>query len=64
LHQREKTDDALAKQARHEEAEKLFLEAIDVSYVKLDNTHPHKLKIINNLIALYEAWNNLEKAKE
>ncbi|MFC1795305.1 tetratricopeptide repeat protein [Planctomycetota bacterium] len=52
------------EQARYEETEKLLLEAIDGSCVKLGDTHPHTLESLNNLIELYEAWNKPEKAKE
>jgi hypothetical protein len=32
--------------------------------LKLGDNHPHTLESWNNLIALYEAWNKPEKAKE
>jgi hypothetical protein len=47
-----------------EEIEKLLLAAIEGRRLKLGDTHPHTLESINNLIALYEAWNKPEKAKE
>jgi len=28
------------------------------------NTHPHTIESLNNLIALYEAWNKPEKAEK
>jgi tetratricopeptide (TPR) repeat protein len=51
-------------QERYDDAEKLLLKAVDVSYVKLGDTHPHTLKILNNLIALYESWNKPEEAEK
>jgi hypothetical protein len=42
------------EQARHEEAEKLLLEAIEGRRLKLGDKHPHTLESWNNLIALYE----------
>jgi len=52
------------EQARYEEAEKLFLEAIEGRCLKLGDTHPHTIESMNNLIDLYEAWNKPEKAQE
>jgi serine/threonine protein kinase/tetratricopeptide (TPR) repeat protein len=52
------------KQQRYEEAEALLLEAHEGRRLKLGDTHPHTLESINNLIALYEAWNKPEKAKD
>jgi hypothetical protein len=47
-----------------EEAEKLLLEAVEGRRLKLGGTHPHTQESVNNLIALYEAWNEPEKAEE
>jgi len=47
-----------------EEAEKLLLEAVEGRRMKLGDKHPNTLESMNNLIALYEAWNKPEKAKE
>jgi len=47
-----------------EEADKYFVEAVEGRHLKLVDKHPHILEYINNLIALYEAWNKPEKAKE
>ena len=33
-------------------------------FVEKSFTHPHTLESLNNLIALYEAWNKREKTKE
>jgi tetratricopeptide (TPR) repeat protein len=52
------------EQARYDEAEKLLLEAIKGRRLKIGVTHPHTKESLNNLIALYEAWNKPEKAKE
>jgi len=32
--------------------------------LKLGDTHPHTIESLNNLIALYEAWNKPEKAEQ
>jgi hypothetical protein len=32
--------------------------------LKLDDKHPQTIESWNNLIALYEAWNKLEKAEK
>ena len=52
------------EQARYEEAEPLLLEAVEGRRLKLGEKHPHSLESVNNLIALYEAWNKPEKAEE
>ena len=31
--------------------------------LKLGDTHPHTIESMNNLIALYKAWDKPEKAK-
>jgi len=43
---------------------KLLLKAVEGRHLKLGDTHPHTKESMNNLIALYEAWNKPEKAKE
>ena len=40
------------------------LEVIEGRRLILGDTHPHTVKSINNLIELYEAWNEPEKSKE
>jgi serine/threonine protein kinase/lipopolysaccharide biosynthesis regulator YciM len=52
------------EQKRYEEAEKYFLDAVEGRLLKLGDQHPHTIESTNNLIALYEAWNKLEKAEE
>ena len=47
-----------------QEAEPLLLEVAEAHRLKLGDTHPHTLESLNNLIALYEAWNKPEKAEE
>jgi hypothetical protein len=32
--------------------------------LKLGDSHPHTLQSLNNLVALYEAWNKPEEANE
>jgi Flp pilus assembly protein TadD len=44
-------------------AELLLIEAVKGRRLKLGDTHPHTLESMNNLIALYEAWNKPEKAE-
>jgi len=41
----------------------LLIQAVEGRCLKLDDTHPHTKESINNLIALYEAWNKPEKAE-
>lgn len=45
-------------------AEKLQFTMLKGRRLKLGNTHPHTIESLKNLIALYEAWNKLEKANE
>ncbi len=52
------------EQVRYDKAEPLLLEAVEGRRLKLGDTHPHTIKSLNNLIALYEAWDKPEKAKE
>jgi len=52
------------EQERYEKAEPLLIEAIEGRRLKLGNTHPHTIESINNLIDLYEALNEPEKAQE
>jgi hypothetical protein len=52
------------EQARCEKAEQLLIQAVKGRRLKLGDTHPHTLRSLNNLIALYETWNKLEKAEE
>jgi hypothetical protein len=52
------------EQARYQDAEELLLEAVEGRRLKLGDTHPHTLQSINNLIALYEAWDKPKKAEE
>jgi len=51
-------------QGLYDKAEPLLLEAVEGRRLKLGDTHPHTLESVNNLIALYEAWNKPEKANE
>jgi len=46
------------------EAEPLLLEAVKGRRLKLGDTHPHTLESLNNLIALYKAWNKPKEAEE
>ena len=39
-------------------------EAVQGRRLKLGDSHPHTKESLNNLIALYEAWNKPEKAEE
>jgi len=48
----------------YDKAEFLLLEAIEGRRLNLGGTHPDTLQSLNNLIALYEAWNKPEKARE
>ena len=41
-----------------------LIQAIEGRRLKLGDTHPHTLESLNDLIALYEAWNKPEKAEE
>ena len=43
---------------------RFLLEAPEGRRLKLGDTHPQTLESLNNLIALYEAWNKPEKANE
>jgi len=52
------------KQKRYNDAEPLLLEAVQGRRLKLGDTHPHTLESMNNLIELYEAWGEPEKADE
>jgi tetratricopeptide (TPR) repeat protein len=52
------------EQGCYDEAEKLLSEAIEGHLLRLSDTHPHTIESMNNLIALYEAWNKPEKANE
>jgi tetratricopeptide (TPR) repeat protein len=49
---------------RYKEAEREFLTALDVSRRLFGEQHEETLACMNGLIALYEAWNKPEKAKE
>jgi hypothetical protein len=40
------------------------LEVVKGRWLRLGDAHPHALQSLNNLITLYEAWVNPEKAKE
>jgi hypothetical protein len=42
----------------------LPIEAIEIRLLKLGETYPHTLELMNNLIELYEAWNKPIKAEE
>jgi hypothetical protein len=52
------------KQRDYDKAEPLLLEALKGRHLKLGDTHPHTIEPWHNLIALYEAWNEPQKAKE
>jgi len=51
-------------QARHDEAERHLLSAVEDRRLKLGDKHPHTVASMKNLIELYEAWNKLEQANE
>ena len=51
-------------QARYEEAELLYRKVWEIRHRVLGEEHPETLETINNLIALYEAWNKPEKANQ
>jgi tetratricopeptide (TPR) repeat protein len=52
------------EQGCYDEAEKLLSEAIEGHLLRLSDTHPHTIESMNNLIALYEAWNKPEEAEK
>lgn len=52
------------EQARYDEAEKLFIEALEGRHQNLGDTHSSTIESMNNLIELYAAWNKPEKAEE
>jgi hypothetical protein len=49
------------KQKRYDKAEELLVKSVGIGRHKLVGKHPETL---SNFIALYEAWNKPEKAKE
>ena len=51
-------------QGRYQGTEELLFEAVKGRRLKLGDTHPHTLQSLNNLINLYEAWGEPEKAEE
>ena len=48
----------------YDKAETLLIQAFKGRRLKLGDTHPHTVESLNNLIALYEAWNKPEKANQ
>ena len=52
------------EQGRYNVSESPLMEAIKGRRLKLGDTHPYTLESINNLIALYEAWNKPEEAEK
>ena len=52
------------EQANYDKAEPLLIQALQGHPLKPSDTHPHTIESLNNLIALYEAWNKPEKAEE
>jgi hypothetical protein len=52
------------EQSDYDRAEPLLPETVEGQRVKLGDAHPHTLQSLNNLIALYEAWNKPEKANQ
>lgn len=52
------------EQSDYGKVEPLLLEALEGRHLKLGDTHPHTTESLNNLIGLYEAWKNPEKAEE
>jgi hypothetical protein len=54
----------LFRLSRYSQAEREFLEALDVSRRLLGGKHEETLACLNGLIELYEAWNKSEKAEE
>jgi len=42
----------------------LLLEAVEGRRLKLGDKHPNTEESLNNLIALYKAWNKPEKAEQ
>ena len=51
------------KQLLYNEVENLLIEPVKGRCHKLGDTHTHTLESLENLIALYQAWNKPEKAK-
>jgi len=49
------------KQKRYDKAEELLVKSVGIGRHKLVEKHP---EILSNLIALYEAWNKPEKARQ
>ena len=47
----------------YDKAELLLIEAIEGRRLKLGDNHSHTIDSLNDLIKLYEVWNNLEKAE-
>jgi len=56
--------DAFVLALQDEEAEPLLLEAVKGRRLKFGDTHPHIIELCKNLIELYEACDEPEKAKE
>jgi hypothetical protein len=52
------------EQGLYDVAEPLLLGALKGRHIKLGDTHPHTVESLNNLIALYKAWNKPEKAEK
>jgi hypothetical protein len=51
-------------QGQYKEDESLLLEALEGGRLNLVDTHLHTLESLNNLIDLYEAWNEPEKIEQ
>jgi len=49
---------------RYEEAERWLIKAEEIARLVFGNDHKITNTSVNNLIALYEAWNKPEKAEE
>ena len=52
------------EQGDYGKAELLLLEALEGRRLKLGDEHPDTIESLNNLIALYDAWNKPEKANQ
>ena len=48
----------------YREVEDIILKTVEGRRLKLGDKHPHTLESLNNLIALYEAWNKPEQAEK
>ena len=52
------------EQAHYEKAKPLLLKAVEGRRLKLGDTHPYTQKSLKNLVELYEALGEPEKAEE